>query len=178
MEPCRKCGTPNPEANQYCRGCGAVLNVSTAMVEAQRSLLLPASRGIKLRWIALGAASMLGFAAVLVGALVVVVGATAGAAAGGGSVADRLRGLPIAASVVLLLAFGLGGVSVAWMSRGRTVLEPVISSLAVLALLGAAASTLSADAVWVAALLALPGALLAGLGGWVGELFGKGGRAR
>jgi hypothetical protein len=182
VEPCRKCQAPNPKTNQYCRSCGALLDVSTTLINAQRSWILPAAKGIRWKWVLLGAFAMLGFVAILIGGLSLVTAVVAGDEIGArvtdlAGLARELFGLVIAATALFLVAFGLGGLATSLVARRRTVLESVIAGLAALLLLGAVSTALAVDAVWVVLVLALPSAALAGLGGWIGELF-SGGKTR
>jgi hypothetical protein len=87
-----------------------------------------------------------------------------------GAAAARAPGLAVVAVVAVLAAFGVGGLVSARMSRGRTVAESALAALVVLGLLTAVGSSLSHDAPVGAALLALPCAFTAALGGWMGEL--------
>ncbi|MDD5307949.1 MAG: zinc ribbon domain-containing protein [Deltaproteobacteria bacterium] len=176
MVPCRKCGTSNPESNGFCRKCGAALLVSTAMVKAQKKPMTLPMRGLRWRWVALGALAMLGLSGILVGA-VVAVGVLVFEARLEAGVSGGPLGLPVAAAIAFLVAFGLGGVYVARLSRGRTIAEPFIAALIVMGLFAAIGAALSPDLVFVAAVLAVPCSVLAALGGWFGELFEKGGDA-
>ena len=178
MEPCRKCGTPNPVANQYCRKCGATLDVSTVEVKAQRRPVLPSLSGIRWRWVGLGALVTLGIVSTMLGGLAVI--ARFAISVGPGSVcvdlaslADRFIGLAIAAVATFLLAFGLGGMFTGWVARRRAAAEAVLASIAVLILTGSAGMLLTEDAPIVAAVLALPSAVLAALGGRLGGLLGR-----
>ena len=177
MVPCRKCQAPNPESNQYCRQCGAVLAVSTHMVRAQKSTLKPLTRGFRWRWVALGALVLLGtntLAVVAVGVLAGSLVARAAAEGSLGALGARAPGMALAALAAFALAFVLGGALTSVLSRLRRTTEPALAALIVLALLGAAGTTLSTDAALLAALAALPSALAAALGGWIGGLAGKG----
>jgi len=179
LESCRKCGTPNPKTNQYCKSCGAVLNVATAMVRAQPRTLMPFRERFRWRWVFLGALVMLGIGAFAVVGIGIAGAVLLGAAATGSltDIGSRAPGFAAAAGGVFLLAFALGGFAVAKMSKGRTVAEPAVASLMVLALIGATSMALSPDALVAAAILALPGALAAAAGGWFGEVSSKDGGA-
>jgi hypothetical protein len=179
--PCRKCQTPNPATNQYCRKCGAVLQVATALVQAQPKTLLPFTRRFRWRWVALGVPVILGAATLAVVGIAVAATAvldsneTAGSLAALGS---RAPGLAVGAGAAFLLAFAVGGLVVGRMAKERSIAEPALASLVVLCLLAAAASPLSGDAPLIAAVLALPAALAAGLGGWFGVVSEKKGPSR
>ncbi|MFO8073080.1 MAG: zinc ribbon domain-containing protein [Polyangia bacterium] len=171
MEPCRKCGTPNPPSNQYCRKCGAVLSVSTGMVRAQPRTLIPLRRGFRWRWVALGALAILGATALSFAALVAVVVLALGRRIDGsslGEIGSRAPGLAATALGVLLAAFAIGGMITSRMSRLRRVGESALAALCVLGFLAAVGTTLSSDAALVAAVMALPCAAAAGLGGRLG----------
>ena len=173
MEPCRKCKTLNPSSNQYCLSCGAVLNVSTAMVRAQPKTLMPLRNRFSWKWLLLGTLAMLGISALALVGGGALLASSIGAAVGSGSLtstAAKAPGMAVLCAVLFLLSFLLGGWAVARMSKGRTVIEPVIASLLVLGILGGASASLSPDAIWIAAVAALPCALVSALGGWIGEL--------
>ena len=182
MQPCRKCGTPNPESNLYCRKCGAVLAVATRAVRAQPRTFIPLPKGFRWRWVGLGVLALLGTATLAGIGLAIAAAALLGASAssGGGSLralGARAPGFAVAAAAVFLLAFALGGFAVARRSRGRTVAEPALAALVVLGILAATGTAISSDAPLIAAVLALPCAAMAALGGWFGEVRGRGGRA-
>lgn len=181
LEPCRKCGSPNPKTNQYCRSCGAVLEVSTTLVKAQRSWILPAAKGIRWKWVVFGAFATLGLAGVLLAGLYLIASLLLSDTAGLGvtdlaSLRDELLGFVIVSAALFLLAFGLGGVATSLVARRRAVIESAIAAFFVLILFGAVGISVTSDAVVVAAVLALPCVALAGLGGWIGELFAGGRR--
>lgn len=179
--PCRKCKTPNPSTNQYCRSCGAVLQVSTALVEAQPKTILPFVRRFRWKWVALGVPVILGAATIALVGFAIVASLLLGAGATGGSLASlgsRAPGLAVAGGAVFLLAFALGGLVVGRMARERSIAEPALASLIVLGVLAAAGSALSGDAALVAAVLALPAAVAAGFGGSFGAVSEKKGARR
>jgi hypothetical protein len=176
LKSCRKCGAPNPDGNQYCHKCGCVLDVATSMVRAQPKTLLPFVQTFRWRWVALSALAIMGTTALAAAGL--------GAGAAGlldrgiadgslGSIATRAPGMAAVAGAVALLAFALGGLASARMSRGRTIAEAGAGALIAVALWTAVGSSLSTDALLVGALLALPCAIAAAFGGWLGELGGR-----
>jgi hypothetical protein len=171
MGPCRKCGTQNPQSNQYCLSCGAVLNVSTAMVRAQPKTLIPFTDRFRWRWVVLGTLAILGTATIaLVGVSVTAMLVLESELEAGslGSIGARVPGLAVAGAAVFLGAFALGGWIVAQMSRGKTIAEPALSAMLVLGLLAGAGSALSPDALMLAAALTLPCVFMAAAGGWFG----------
>lgn len=171
MDPCRKCGTQNPPSNQYCRKCGAVLAVATALVRAQPRTLIPLPRGFRWRWVGLGALVILGTATLILAATFAVGTAVLGGAMQSGSLGSVGAGAPgfaAAAGAALLVAFVLGGFLTSRLSRVRRVAESAMAALAVLAFLALAGAALSTDLVAVAAALALPCVAAAGFGGWLG----------
>jgi hypothetical protein len=171
VDPCRKCGTPNPPSNQYCRKCGAVLAVATALVRAQPRTLIPLPRGFRWRWVALGALVILGTATLVLAATFVAGTAVLGSGLEGGSLRGLgagASGFVVAAGAALLVAFFLGGWLTSRLSRVRRVAEAAIAALAVLVFLAVAGAALSTDLVAVAAALALPCVAAAGLGGRLG----------
>jgi len=170
---CRKCGSPNPDSNQYCNKCGCVLDVATSLVRAQPRTLLPFVQRFRWRWVGLSALVIMGtttVAAIGVVAAAAVILGQGPAPDSLGAIAARAPGLAALTAVAVLAAFWLGGLVSARMSRGRTVAESALAALVVLGLLTAVGSSLSRDAPLGAALLALPCAFAAALGGWLGEL--------
>ncbi len=171
MEPCRKCGTPNPQSNQYCLSCGAVLSVSTSMVRAQPKTLLPFTNQFRWRWVVLGTLAILGTTTLaLTGVAVTAVLVMESDMKTGslGSIGARVPGLVIAGAAVFLGAFALGGWIVARMARGKTIAEPALAAILVLGLLAGAGSALSPDALMAAAAMTLPCVFMAAVGGWFG----------
>ena len=173
MRNCRKCAAPNPDTNQYCHKCGCVLDVATSLVRAQPRTFIPFVQKFRWRWVALSGLVIMGtttLAAVGVG--LAVAGGLGQIAAGDslGAAAAKAPGLAVLVVVAVLAAFALGGLVAARMSRGRTVAEPALAALAVLGLLTVVGSSISRDAPLGAALLALPCAFAAALGGWLGEV--------
>jgi len=176
--PCRKCGAPNPLSNEYCRKCGALLDVATAEIKAQRRPILPSVREIHWRWVGMSALVILGLMAILMGVLSLVAWLVFDVINKAkfhdfGSMTDELAGLAIAAFTLFVISFGLGGLVVAWLTNQRTVVEPTIAAFVVLALLGVVGSAITDDALWAAAVMLVPSAALAGLGGHVGELLSR-----
>ena len=152
------------------------------MVKAQRSWILPTAGGIRWKWVVTGVFAMLGFIAILFGVLYALAGqyvqtGTEFTRSSLASLADDLFEVIIMGTALFLAAFGLGGLTVGWVARRRVVFESVISSLAVLVLLAVVSAALVVDASLIVGILALPCIGLAGLGGWLGELF-DGGRTR
>ena len=173
MRNCRKCGSPNPDSNQYCAKCGCVLDVATSMVRAQPRTFIPFVQKFRWRWVALCALVMMGtatLAAAGVGAAAVGMLSEGMASGSLGALAAKAPGLAVLAGAAALAAFALGGLVSARMSRGRTVAEAALAALAVLGLLAVVGSSFSSDAPLGAALLALPCAFAAALGAWLGEV--------
>lgn len=179
--PCRKCKTPNPATNQYCRSCGAVLQVSTSLIEAQPKTILPFVRRFRWKWFALGVPVILGTATLAMVGFAAIAFAIfdmsyrAGTLASLGSQAPWLA---VAGCGAFLLAFVLGGLIVGRVARQRLIAEPALSSLFVLGVLAAVGTPVSRDAALVAAGFALPSAAAAGLGSWLGTVTQKKGSTR
>lgn len=176
MRSCRKCGSQNPDGNQFCNRCGCVLDVATALVRAQPKTILPFIQGFRWRWVALSALAIMGTttlaaAGVGLGAARVMGGGAAGGSLAG--IASKAPGLMAVSGAAALAAFALGGFVSAKMSRGRTVAEAGAAALVVVALWTAVGVTFSGDAPLVGAILALPSAVAAAFGGWLGEIGGR-----
>jgi hypothetical protein len=88
-----------------------------------------------------------------------------------GAIFNEFVGLSIAAVTLFLAAFGFGGVLISWFSKPRTVHEPGIAAVLVLALLGTVASSLVDDAALLSGIMAVPAAILAWIGGRIGSIF-------
>ena len=176
-KPCRKCGELNPVSNDYCRHCGAVLEISTIAVKAQRGPVLPAVRKIRFRYVFLTAAAMLGLMTVLFSIFAAVSWLVFDAAIEQrienlGSVKGGFVGVTITIGSLFLLAFGLGGFGISWLAKRRSAVEPMISSVLVLALFTAIGLTISEDAPIITAVLFLPSVASAGLGSKLGMVLG------
>lgn len=173
MKSCRKCAADNPDSNQYCHKCGCVLDVATSLVRAQPRTLVPFVQRFRWRWVALAALVIMGtttLAAVGIGAAAAGTFDQGIAGESLGAVAAKAPGFAALAVAAVLAAFALGGLVSAKMSRGRTVAESALAALVVLGLLTGAGSSVSRDAPLAGAILALPCAFVAALGGWLGEL--------
>jgi hypothetical protein len=181
MQPCRKCDTENPPHNAYCRKCGAILGVSTMSIKAQPRLIMPVVSRIRWRWVGFGAAIILGLTSVLL--------ALAALAAFGlfdiSSSALRYDGNVLRsnfiiifglACCVLLAGFFSGGIATSWISGHQKAAEPTIAACLVMILLAVVGSNLTNDALVLAAVLILPAAIVAGIGGRIGGLFITGGK--
>jgi len=179
--PCRKCQTPNPVTNQYCRSCGAVLQVSTTLVKAQPKTILPFARKFRWKWVVLGVPVILGAATIAIVGFTVAAAVLLdpGAASGSlSSLGSRAPGLTVAGGAVFLAAFVLGGLVLGRMAGERSIAEAALASLIVLGVLAAAGTPLSNDAALIAAVLALPASIAAGIGGSFGAVSEKKGPAR
>ena len=153
-----------------------MLSASTIAVRSQLKPVSPPRKGIRWRWVGLGTFLILGLITVLQGTLFLVAWLIMDLKTSVGirdlsALTNELLGLSIAAAILFLLAFGLGGAGLAWLSKRNTALEPVIAAFVVLFLLGMVGSALTKDAPIVIGVLAVPLATLAGLGGRLGELF-------
>ncbi|MDJ0764337.1 MAG: zinc ribbon domain-containing protein [Myxococcota bacterium] len=175
-KPCRKCGVKNPVTNHYCRSCGAFLSVSTTAILAARKPILPAVKKIRLRWIGLSAFVILGLLSLIFGAVLLAtwVGSDSGFRGNrldSSAIARDFSGTVLIGIFLFLLAFGLAGIAMAWLVRGRAVVELGIASIVVLILLAVIGSALSDDVLFIAAVLLVPAAALACLGGKLGEIW-------
>lgn len=167
--PCRRCGAPNPPANQYCRKCGAVLSVSTAMVRQQPRPILPPIREISWRFVALAGALCLGCTFVTQGALAAIsVGLGLELGPDLGTALKGLVGVAAVSGGLFLLSCGLSGAAVSWLARRTLVTEPALGVVLVSGVLGGFLAVLSIDALVISAITAVPGAAVAALGGYLG----------
>ena len=164
LNKCRKCGTSNRADNAYCRKCGAVLYITTTQVNAQPKPVMPDPTGLKWRFIWLGVFVMLGLVSALL-FFALFLGSVTGIGANGlsGLVEDLFR-LVLLTGVLFFVAFGLSGLVMAWLSKRSVTKEVVIASSVVVALLGAAGSTLTTDLLVVAGMV-LP---LSAAAAWLG----------
>jgi hypothetical protein len=144
------------------------------MVRAQPRTFIPFVQRFRWRWVWLSALVIMGTTTLAtVGVGVAAAGSLGQGIEGGsslGAAAAKAPGLAALAVAAVLAAFCTGGLVAARMSRGRTVAEPALAALLVLGLLTVVGSTLSHDAPIGAAILALPCAFAAALGGWLGEI--------
>jgi hypothetical protein len=174
---CTKCNTPNPISNDYCRKCGAVLGVSTTLIQRAKSLLvLPVTKKMSWRWVGLGALIIIGMMSVFVAVLSLIswmiLDFSSRTGSGDlGAIFNEFIGLSIVAATLFLAAFGFGGVLISWFAKPRTVFEPGLAAILVLVLLGTVASSLVDDAALLAGIMAVPAAILAWLGGRIGSIF-------
>jgi len=176
-QPCRKCGKPNPSSNDYCRQCGALLEISTAMLQAQKRPIMPIVKGLSWKWILISTLVTIGFAAVLLSGVALLAWLFFDRASSPGptDLASTLKdfaGFAAGGVTAFLLAFGLASFTIARIAGRPTAIEAVISAFAVHSLLATVGSALTSDAIYVAILMVIPSAVVAGLGGKVGELFG------
>ena len=163
---CRKCGTMNPAENAYCRKCGVVMSISTGLIRAQRKPLMLRSKGIRWRWVPLGALIMLGTAAL---------GTVGGAALGlrpilGGDAKAALLGSAISTVVLFFVAFFIGGLLLSRLCGRPAFPEALAASVLAVLLLGMVGSVLATDLVIAAGLVLLPSAGAAWLGAYAGGI--------
>ncbi len=172
---CRKCGTKNPKQNDYCRRCGALLAISTTLIKAQKGPVLPLVKEVRVKYVILGAAAMLGLITVLLvagGAVALLLFDVSLGSSGGGSGSGNLIAVLVGTGVLFLLGFGIGGFALSWLLKGRPIAESVIATFLVLALLAAIGYPLSNDAPIIAAIWLLPSVLAAALGNKLGKARG------
>lgn len=172
---CGKCGAVNPGTNEYCRRCGAIIGVTTAMIRAQKKPFMPRIQGVRWRWVGLGALVLLGANALAAGAAAGLFFAFFGPAAGvDAGLLGRFAGLMAALGVAGLAAFAAGGAFMGFLSRQPGAAEPALAACLVIGLLAVVGSALTSDAILVAGLALLPCAAAAGLGGRMASFFGEG----
>jgi hypothetical protein len=138
------------------------------MVKAQGKPVFPPIREISWRMVFLAAALCLGLTVVTQGALVVIsLGLGLKLGPDLGSAMRSLVGLVSFSGALFLLSCGLAGVAVSWLARRNLVSEPAIGAALVSVGVGGCLAVFSADALVVAAIVALPGAAVAALGGFL-----------
>ncbi len=168
---CRKCRSPNPASNQYCRKCGAPLRVTTTMISAQRRPVMPRVAGFRWSLVPLTAAAMMGLSAVLsAGALALlwVLGAAVPGFGSGSSLADytgRFWGVSLTLAAVHIAAVGIASGTLSWISRQPRAPESVLAAILVQVLATVLASAVATDAVWIGGALTIPVVLAAYAGG-------------
>jgi magnesium-transporting ATPase (P-type) len=166
-KPCRKCRTPNPQENVYCRKCGAVLGVATALVRAQRKPIKPLNTGMRWRHVFIGVFVMLGIAAVFI-AIATIFGLqpTVGQSATGRGILN----LALTALGLFIVAFFLGGVILARLSKQPATRESVLASVLAVLMLGVVGSVMTIDLLIAAAVALLPSIGAAWLGARISGL--------
>ncbi len=166
VKPCRKCGTLNPPENTYCRRCGAVLGVATAVVRAQRAPLTPLATGIQYRFVLLGIPMMVGIAAVVTTAAAVLgLGPLEHGAEG---MSKGILNLALITAGLFVVSFFPGGMLLSRMTRGAATREATVSSLLAVLLLGVIGSTWTVDLLIAASVALIPSAGAAWLGARLG----------
>ncbi len=169
QQPCRKCRTLNPVGNQYCRKCGAVLEVSTTEVRAQPRPIKPTIKEIRWRWIALGALVVLGVVTLLLGIFItltyLIMSSTFEQTKDLAAAAEHFGGVMAGGAMVFIAAFGIGGAATTWLSRQSSFVEPALSALIVVVLLTIIATSMVDGALWITGILVAPCIFMAGLGG-------------
>jgi hypothetical protein len=171
---CRKCSAENPDTNQYCKNCGAVLEVSTKMVMAQPKTIIPPIKRIKKRWIIYGMLIMFGSIAVatLLSSFIIFMIFNA---------SDKNitelwynnPGLPVFIVAIYLILFFAGGLIITVITKSVTVAEPAIAAVLAIICIGAAAGSISGDALYGVMILTIPGSVSSAAGGWAGKFFAK-----
>ena len=160
---CRKCGAGNPDTNEYCVGCGAMLKVSTMAMEAQPRAVVPVIRRFSVRWMLLGVPVMLGMGAVAAG-IGVLLGVLATGVTGGGSLRGMATHFLLTLGALVAVFFAAGGAMMSRFSGEARVAEAAIGAVLSALLMGLAAMSLGADLLVAALVLSVPGALVAGIG--------------
>lgn len=138
---------------------------------------MPMVRSLSLKWVLVSTLVTMGFAAVLLGG-VALVGwmffnkITESGPTDLASTLKEFAGFAAVGVTAFLLAFGLAAFTIARIASRPTAVESVISAFAVHGLLGSVGSALTSDAIYISILMVIPSAVVAGLGGKIGELFG------
>ena len=173
-EPCRKCGTHNPQENIYCRKCGAVLSVPTGLIRAQRKPLVPQNMGMKWRYVPVGLFIMLGVAALSLGAAALL---GVGPALLGGALGAGILNTILFIGFLFFITFFIGGAVLSFICRRAATVEAILASILAVLLLGVVGSALATDLLIAAAVALLPSAGAAWLGARVGAFGNKTKRA-
>jgi hypothetical protein len=154
---CEKCGAENPDDAEYCAGCGAGVGGAAVYEEREKEAMHHQQAGFSWLWVAIGFGIMLGLQV---------------------GVSFLLEAVAPDRAVIYLLAwmapFLLGGILVGWLSPGKTFQEPAVAALVAMILAFLIAYLRDPELTWngilgVAVFGAVPGLLLALVGGWIGE---------
>jgi hypothetical protein len=164
LKVCRKCATSNREDNVYCKKCGAVLDVQTTAVKAQKKPVVPQLKEMRWRYVLVGVFVMLGVVS-LMSAVAFFTGQGLGFGSLGidGFASEIIRTGAIAAGL-FFVAFALSGAVLTWLAKSRITREVTVAVTLVLAVLGVVGSLLTDDALIVAGLLWAPSVAFALLG--------------
>ena len=162
-EPCRKCGSLNPNSNEYCSSCGAVLKISTNLMRAQPKIVVPIISRFKIKWVIMGIFIMLGTGTIAI-SLTLLIGISLFKRHG----ADNLSELFFTISFLMGLSFMTGGAIMSLMSKSSKIAESIFASILAALLFGFAGSSVSSDILKASLILIVPGALIAGLGAFLG----------
>ncbi len=166
---CRKCGTDNPQSNQYCASCGAILKVSTGMIEAQPKPVVPFVHRFEKRWLLAAIFVFMGVWAISVILLVVFSWLFFNATVTEfklGETGIQTRLLPVlfpALGAATVLYFS-SGVLISRLARDAKVAETVLAAIIIAIGIGIAGSVVSSDFFIASSLFGTPGVVAAGLG--------------
>ena len=163
IEPCRKCGALNPESNEYCSNCGAVLKISTNVMRAQPKVSVPIINRFKIKWVLMGIFVMLGTGTIAT-ILTLLIGISLFKRNGAGNLSE----LFFTISLLMGLSFMTGGAIMSFMSKSSKIAESILASILAALLFGFAGSSISSDILNASLILIIPGALIAGLGAFLG----------
>ena len=166
---CRKCGAKNPQSNQYCASCGAILKVSTGMIEAQPQPVLPFVHRFEKRWLL---ASIFVFFGVWVLTMVLLFvfsllffdAFVTELKFGETGIQTRLLPVLIPTLGTATVLYFSAGVLVSRLARDAKVAEAVIAAIIIALVIGIAGSMISSDFFIASTLFGTPGVIAAGLG--------------
>lgn len=170
---CRKCGAGNPTTNQYCASCGAILQISTGMMEAQPKAVTPSYHSFEKRWLLISVFVLFGFVAVAAGVIVLLASIFFQA-----SVSDMEFGLTgintsaigmIVLTVIVVSGLFFGaGMLISSLAKDVKQTETVLASIIVALIIGIFGQIVSSDFLWVSLLFFIPSTICVGIGAWVG----------
>lgn len=170
---CRKCGAKNPESNQYCASCGAILQVSTAMIAAQPKSAFLQYHRFQNRWLIISIFVLLGvwvisaLATLVFSALFLNISVESMTF---GETEMTTSAIPILfhGLGILSVSFFLAGFFISRIARDTKIVETVVSAIIVSIFIGVSGTIISADFLIASLLLGLPGAVAVGLGARMG----------
>jgi hypothetical protein len=166
---CRKCGAENPQSNQYCASCGAILKVSTGMIEAQPKPVMPFVHRFEKRWLF---AAIFVFMGVWVISLILLVvfswlffnAAVTEFKFGQTDIQTRLLPVLLPTLGTATVLYFSAGVLISRLARDAKVAETVLAAIFIAIGIGIAGSVISSDSFIASSLFGTPGVIAAGLG--------------
>ncbi|MBN2526878.1 MAG: zinc ribbon domain-containing protein [Deltaproteobacteria bacterium] len=173
IDNCRKCGAANPPSNQYCAACGAVLQVSTAMMAAQPKAVAPHMHQFEKKWLFASIFVFLGVFVICVALFFVFATLFLDAVAtdvafGETALKTGLIKVMVFTLILVTVLYFAAGILVSRLAQDKKTLEAALGTMISSIAVGIGGSLFSSDFLLLSLVCGIPGAAIAALGARIG----------